>query len=153
MVHYLQENLNSNLANVVYKKEPVVLGAVLLSSFNFDMKVVFNMVRKVSASIWPMDLTSTRRTPGWRFRSPRRPGSPRRCTYYCDWVDLNDSHRPEVLAKHRRREREDASSHVSLLDLPDLARCGNLLEWPWRCRGWREPLVEGFHQGGQSDGL
>ena len=24
MVHYLQENLNSNLANVVYKKEPVV---------------------------------------------------------------------------------------------------------------------------------
>ena len=39
-------------------------------------------------------------------QKPKKAWVAPKCTYYCDWVDLNDSHRPEVLAKHRRRERK-----------------------------------------------
>ena len=105
MVQYLQENLNSNLANVVYKKEPVVWELFCSPHSTLTESCLQHGTKGVRINLANgFDLY---KEDAWmEVQKPKKAWVAPKCTYYCDWVDLNHSHRPEVLAKHRRRERK-----------------------------------------------
>ena len=68
-------------------------------------------------------------------------------TSFCDWSELNYSHRPEELNKKRRRERKMwRMLFPLLLELAMLPYNEIFCEWPFRCRGWREPFVGQFFE-------
>ena len=82
-----------------------------------------------------------------RRKPPMRTWVSTPCTSFCDWSELNYNHRPEELNKKRRRERKMwRMLFPFLLELAMLPYNEIFWEWPFRCRGWREPLVEQFFE-------
>ena len=149
MVHHLQENLNSNLANVVYEKEPVVWELFCSPHSTLTESCLQNGMTGVRINLANgFDLYKEDTWNGlyklYEVQKPKKAWVAPKCTYYCDWVDLNYSHRPEVLAKHRRRERKMLRHMLAFLIFLILQGVEIYWEWPWRCRGWKEPLVEAF---------
>eukprot|EP00435_Cladocopium_sp_Y103_P035607 s416_g9.t1 len=67
-----------------------------------------------------------------------------RCTFYCDWTGLNYKHRPEILAKYRRRERKMLRQMTDFMLFLASKGVEIYWEWPWRCRGWHEHVVLSF---------
>ncbi|CAL1146255.1 unnamed protein product, partial [Cladocopium goreaui] len=117
-MHYIHDEFNDVLAETVYGDKPVVWED---ESWN----QLYKLYRK--------------KPPSKAWFSPR-------CTFYCDWVDLNYKHRPEVLAKYQRRERKMLRQMTDFMLFLAFKGVEIYWEWPLRCRGWREAVVQSFMQ-------
>ena len=151
VVHYLQENLNNHLANVVYEKEPVIWEVFCSPHSTLTEACLQHGMKGVRINLANgFDLYKDETWNGlyklYEVQKPKKAWFAPKCTYFCDWVDLNYNHRPEVLAKHRRRERKMLRNMVAFIVFLALRGVDIYWEWPWRCRGWKEPLVDNLFE-------
>ena len=150
-IHTIHEGVNSAVAEAVYDSLPVTWEMFCSPESELSRQCEhygFKAVRINLANGYDLYKESTytdlktlflRQRPKRLFVSPR-------CTYYCSWVDLNYSHRRDVLETKIRKERRMLRSLTSFLLWalsvdPDLELCW---EWPQRCRGWKERVVLRF---------
>ena len=139
----------NNLSQFVYGKTPVVWEMFCGPQSNLSKsceKMGMEPVRVNLANGFDLYKTSS-----WdkvhrlyRAQRPRKIWVSPRCTYYCDWTDLNYSHRWELLEKYRRKERKMLRQLTEFLKMAVADGVEIYWEWPWRCRGWKEPVVMDF---------
>ena len=150
-IHKLNDELYGNLSELIYGPQPlfwemfcspdsslanacmregIPVQRVNLSN-NFDLYRQDTYVR-----LWELFLK----------QRPKKIWISTMCTLFCDWVDLNYSHRREVLENRRRRERKMFKMLTKfLLDVVNFDKEVDLYwEWPHRCRGWKEKIIEKF---------
>ena len=80
----------------------------------------------------------------YKHQRPKKIWVSTMCTLWCGWVDLNYYGRRDVVEKRRRGERQMFKKLVRFLkaivkDDPDVEL---FWEWPHRCRGWKERIIE-----------
>ena len=80
----------------------------------------------------------------YKHQRPKKIWVSTMCTLWCGWVDLNYYGRRDVVEKRRQGERQMFKKLVRFLkaivkDDPDVEL---FWEWPHRCRGWKERIIE-----------
>ena len=150
-IHCIHEDLNADLATVVYDSKPVTWELFCSPESELSSqcdRYGFKAVRINLSNGYDLYRPETyvgmkelfvKQRPNRLWVSPR-------CTYYCSWVDLNYGHRRPVLEAKRRKERKMLRLLTEFLlwvmeFYPDVEICW---EWPQRCRGWKEPIVLRF---------
>ena len=144
LIDYLDKDFHGELAKVVYEK-----GTAVWEMFCSPESGLTNEVRKEGLDGVRINLSggydlykSQTYVHLRQLRGKQRPrkywvSSP--CTYYCDWSELNYSHRWEILEAKRRKEK---SMHLKMMDflqesLEEDPTAELYWEWPLRCRGWK----------------
>ena len=150
-INGIQEDLNADLATVVYDSKPVTWELFCSPESELSKqsdRYGFKAVRINLANGYDLYKAETyEKLKGLCVKQrPRRIWVSPRCTYYCSWVDLNYAHRWPVLEAKRRKERRMLRMLTAfllwVLELyPDVELCW---EWPQRCRGWKEAVVLQF---------
>eukprot|EP00438_Fugacium_kawagutii_P003967 Skav207534 [mRNA] locus=scaffold756:114473:122071:+ [translate_table: standard] len=149
LMTHVQDDLRNLMSDMVYDSKPLVWEMFCSPESSLSAACERHGVKAVRINLanhfdlykdstWPQvyNLYNTQK-PKAIWVSPK-------CTFYCDFVDLNYKHRPEVLEKYRRRERRMLKNLTEFLKY--VAKDGAMFywEWPHRCRGWKEHVVAGF---------
>ena len=149
LMHHVQDDLQAKMADVVYDDKPLVwemfcspesnlsnaCNAHGLEAVRINLANNFDLYKdKTWDSVYEL----------YEVQKPVAIWVSPKCTFFCDFVDLNYKHRPEVLQKYLRRERQMLKNLTKFLS--HVAERGTAIywEWPLRCRGWKEQVVSRF---------
>lgn len=79
-------------------------------------------------------------------KRPKKVWVSTRCTYFCNWTDLNYKHRWEELETKRRKERKMLRMITGFLlwMVEQDPTIEFYWEWPTGCRGWKEAIILHF---------
>ena len=149
LMNHIQSDLHSKMSEMVYDSKPLIwemfcspnsnLTAAChnqgLEAIRINLANHFDLYRD---DTWSQVYTLyDNQRPKAIWVSPR-------CTFFCDFVNLNYWDRPEVFQKYLRRERKMLRKLVRFLQYAASQGSHFYWEWPKRCRGWREPIVTNF---------
>ena len=150
-MHYIHDEFNDVLAETVYGDKPVVWEVFCSPDSELSHQCSLNGMEAVRINLANgfdlyKDESWNQLYKLYRKKPPSKAWFSPRCTFYCDWVDLNYKHRPEVLAKYQRRERKMLRQMTDFMLFLAFKGVEIYWEWPLRCRGWREAVVQSFMQ-------
>ena len=149
----LNDKVQDAMSNLIYHKEPVVWELFCSPESTLSQEVLKSGIRAVRINLASgFDLykpeTYEQLKKLWLLQRPKKIWISSPCTFYCDWSDLNYSHRRHVLEAKRRREKQ---MHKRLHEYlcwvlgydPEVEL---FWEWPLRCRAWKADHMELFVQ-------
>ena len=150
-MHYIHDEFNDVLAETVYGDKPVVWEVFCSPDSELSHQCSLNGMEAVRINLANgfdlyKDESWNQLYKLYRKKPPSKAWFSPRCTFYCDWVDLNYKHRPEVLAKYQGRERKMLRQMTDFMLFLAFKGVEIYWEWPLRCRGWREAVVQSFMQ-------
>ena len=150
-MHHIHDEFNDLLAETVYGNKPVIWEVFCSPNSELSKQCSQNGMCAVRINLANgFDLykdDSWNRLYGlYEVQKPKKAWFSPKCTFFCDWVDLNYKHRPEVLAKYLRRERRMLRNMIKFLYFLASKNVEIYWEWPWRCKGWKERIVLEFKE-------
>jgi hypothetical protein len=151
MIHDLNSDLQNHMADTIYDGKPLVWEMFCqkdseLSKACLREGIPVQRVNLHCGFDLYKDETYDRLWTLYKHQRPKKIWVSTMCTLWCDWVDLNYYDRRDVLEKRRRGERQMFKKLVRFLKAivkydPDVEI---FWEWPHRCRGWKERIIEDF---------
>ena len=151
MIHSINSDLQNHMVDTIYDGKPLVWEMFCqkeseLSNACLKQGIPVQRINLHSGFDLYKDETYERLWTLFKHQRPKKLWISTMCTLWCDWVDLNYHDRREVLEKRRRGERQMFKKLVRFLKaVVEFDPTVELFwEWPHRCRGWKERIIEDF---------
>lgn len=149
----LNNQLNQDLASVVYGKSPVVWEMFCSPESQLTEQVnreglQGHRINLANGFDLYKEKTYTDLQRLWQAQLPKKCWVSTPCTHYCDWSELNYKDRWEELLRKRSREKAMHQKLMSFLltNLQKHPETELYWEWPRRCRAWKEPHMLAFQE-------